>query len=283
MSTSMATSRIRAVGGGCAWLTTRPQLYCAFSRHSLHSPKSDFLETNRRASVAAPRNSSICWSGKSSKQQNPTEAADGYNYSDPVNKFLGQFLPSSSAARDALGHIDFQAPKLTGLTLQQMRDLVEEGLSKTSWFVTGEVDPRLFAEDFTFKDDSVATSGIKSYAMGVRKLFDQATAKAELIAVEVVAGQTTSEAPKVVVAWRLEGGVNLPFKPKIKPYVVTTTFTLNSEGLIDSQLDEFSVPGWDLLLSTILGPSFGAPAAADVETLRQRYKSKKAASTTTRA
>lgn len=29
----------------------------------------------------------------------------------------------------------------------------------------------------------------------------------------------------VVVRWRLSGRVNLPFKPPIKPYVVTTTFT----------------------------------------------------------
>jgi hypothetical protein len=163
-----------------------------------------------------------------------------------------------------------------------MRDRVEEGLSRTSWFVTGKVDPRLFADDFTFKDDSVATSGIKSYATGVRKLFDQATAKAELIAVEVSLGQTSSEPHKIVIIWRLEGGVNLPFKPKIKPYVVTTTFTLNEQGLIDSQLDEFSVPGWDLLLSTLLGPSFGAAPAADVETLRREYQAKKAGTTATR-
>lgn len=85
-------------------------------------------------------------------------------------------------------------------------------------------------------------------AAGVRKLFDQATSKAELITVEA-----DSSIQQIVVIWRLEGRVNLPFKPKIKPYVVTTKLGLDSEGLICSQLDEFSVPGWDLLLSIILG------------------------------
>lgn len=83
---------------------------------------------------------------------------------------------------------------------------------------------------------------------GVRKLFDQETSKAELITVEA-----DPAAQQIVVTWRLEGRVNLPFKPKIKPYVVTTKLGLNSDGLICSQLDEFSVPGSDLLLSIIFG------------------------------
>lgn len=82
----------------------------------------------------------------------------------------------------------------------------------------------------------------------MRKLFDQATSKAELIT--VTADPT---ARQVIVTWRLEGRVNLPFKPKIKPYVVTTYLGLDDEGLICSQLDKFSVPGYDLLLSIVLG------------------------------
>lgn len=83
---------------------------------------------------------------------------------------------------------------------------------------------------------------------GVRKLFDQATSKAELITV------TSNPAARLItITWRLEGRVNLPFKPKIKPYVVTTTLGLDDDGLICSQVDEFSVPGYDLLLSIIFG------------------------------
>jgi hypothetical protein len=101
-------------------------------------------------------------------------------------------------------------------------------------------------------------------AAGVRKLFDQATSKVELIS---VTPQPAGQA--IVVTWRLEGRVNLPFKPKIKPYVVTTTLGVDpSSGLINSQVDEFSVPGWDLLLSILLGEGFGAKPAPPVEELR---------------
>jgi hypothetical protein len=47
-------------------------------------------------------------------------------------------------------------------------ELVEAGLGRSQWFVTGEVDPRLFSDSFAFKDESVATTGIKAYATGQR-------------------------------------------------------------------------------------------------------------------
>lgn len=98
----------------------------------------------------------------------------------------------------------------------------------------------------------------------------QETSKAELISVEARPASND-----IVVVWRLEGRVNLPLKPKIKPYVVTTTLGLDSDGLVCSQLDEFSVPGWDILLSTLLGEGFGAKPAPPVEELRAAVKAGK--------
>lgn len=95
----------------------------------------------------------------------------------------------------------------------------------------------------------------------------QATSRAELIAVELDEQQRL-----IIVTWRLEGRVNLLLKPKICPYVVKTTFEVDDEGLISSQLDEFSVPGWRLLLGALLGPWAGPSPAEPVEKLREKYK-----------
>jgi hypothetical protein len=55
--------------------------------------------------------------------------------------------------------------------------------------------------------------------------------QAELITV------TADEGARAIIAtWRLEGAVNLPFKPKIPPYVVTTTLGVDDAGLICSQV-----------------------------------------------
>ena len=72
-----------------------------------------------------------------------------------------------------------------------------------------------------------------------------------------------------MVKWRLEGRVNLPLRPRISPYVVTTTFGVDSDGLIASQLDEFSVPGWRLLAGALLGAWAGPEPAGPVEQLRR--------------
>jgi hypothetical protein len=37
-----------------------------------------------------------------------------------VNQFLGQFLPSNRAAKDELAGVDFDAPKLSGRSIQEM-------------------------------------------------------------------------------------------------------------------------------------------------------------------
>lgn len=228
-------------------------------------PTPALQRVTRRGGVAhaAPRQQKETATTTSTSQAAGDQEDPAYKYSDGVNQFLGNFLPSNNAARDELD-VDFAAPKLTGLSIDKLAALVEKGLSKTQWFVTGQVDAQLFSDTFAFKDESVATTGIKAYATGVRKLFDQASSKAELISV-------TADAPSssIVVVWRLEGRVNLPFKPQIKPYVVTTTFGVDSQGLICSQLDEFAVPGWDLLLSTFLGQGFGGKPARPVEELRR--------------
>lgn len=127
--------------------------------------------------VAVPatpqQKSAVETTSTSSKQPSSEPEQDpAYKYSDGVNQFLGNFLPSNKAAREELS-VDFCAPKLTGISIDELAKLVEQGLSKTQWFVTGEVDARLFADNFAFKDESVATTGIKAYATGVRKLFDQ--------------------------------------------------------------------------------------------------------------
>lgn len=91
----------------------------------------------------------------------------------------------------------------------------------------------------------------------------QETSRAELVAVASDAAAGT-----ITAAWRLEGRVSLPLRPRISPFVVVTTLGTDAAGLVCSQVDAFEVPGWRLLAGALLGAWAGPPAAPPVDELR---------------
>jgi len=199
--------------------------------------------------------------------------ADEYEAKNPLISLLGKFLPGRPAASapepSPLDDIDWAAPKLRGLSLAEMSARLDAGLREREWFVTGRALPELFSEDYTFSDPDVSLKGIEPYSRQVRRLFNQATARCEVVSCAPAVGSDDC----IVVVWRLSGGVNIgPGGIAIKPYVVTTTLRTDRAdgGLVVFQEDEFSLPGWDILLSALLPPlrPLLAPEAPPVEVLR---------------
>lgn len=89
---------------------------------------------------------------------------------------------------------------------------------------------------------------LSEYARGVNRLFDENTARAEVISSVV----NTSRPNTITVTWRLSGGVKLGPGLSIKPYIVFTDFTVDPKTmLIVFQKDNFSIPGWDIVLGSL--------------------------------
>lgn len=148
--------------------------------------------------------------------------------------------------QNPLDEIDFDAPKFQKVPIDTLASILDYELTKNEWFVTGNVNPVYFSDNFEFQDPDVKLSGIESYARGVYKLFDQETARAEIIS------SVASNDDTITVTWRLSGKVNIGPGLTIKPYICFTNFTVNEEsGLIDFQEDEFDIPQWDVLLSSL--------------------------------
>ena len=187
-----------------------------------------------------------------------------YNATNPAVKLLGNFLPNrneNDPQNDPLDSIEWSKPKAS-LTLEQMCDTLEEGLRNREWFVTGRALPELFSDDFAFQDPDVQLRGIEQYSRQVRRLFDQSTARAEIISCNL-----DGEERLIRVVWRLSGSVNLLGGVHLKPFVVTTRLSVDATGLINFQEDEFSIPGYDILLSAffpVLRPWL-APAAPPLD------------------
>jgi hypothetical protein len=192
----------------------------------------------------------------------------------PLINLFKNFLPSESptplateATPNPLDEIAWGAPKRRGLNTEQMSDTINDGLREREWFVTGRGLPQYFSESFSFSDPDVKLDGIEPYCRQVRRLFDQSTARCEVVCCSVTAPNT------ITVLWRNSGRVNLgPLGVELKPYLVTTTLRTDpADGLIVSQMDEFAADGLGLLLYQLppLRPLAGPPAPS-VEVLREQ-------------
>ena len=183
-------------------------------------------------------------------------AAGQDDYVNPVTEFLGRFLPKQTPL--ALD-VDWTQAK-TPLPLAELASALDCGLRDREWFVTGRVLPELFADDFFFEDPDVSLTGIRNYAEGVARLFGD-DARCEVIF-------CAPRGEEIAVDWRLSGSVRVGPGANIKPYVVHTTFRVR-DGLVVFQEDEFSIPGWQILLG-VLFPGLPIPeAAAPVEDFRR--------------
>lgn len=185
----------------------------------------------------------------------------------PVIALLGKLLPSQDSMPKAnpLDEIDWSAAKASGLSTAEMAARLDSGLREREWFVTGRGLPQLFSEKLKFSDPDVKVDGIEPYCRQVRRLFDQETARCEVICCTATAENT------VTIAWLNSGKVNLgPLGFQLKPYVVTTTMKTDpSDGLIISQEDTFDINVLELLIYQIpfLRP-FAGPSAPSIEELR---------------
>ena len=197
-------------------------------------------------------------------------------YSNGVAKFLGTFIPKKDDSFRVIDEIDWMAEKRRISSIESLVEQITPSLCAREWFVTGNIDPSFFSDDFVFEDPDVKVKGVREYAIGVRKIFDQAVSRAEVMSVDINSreqkdGEEEKEEHSFTVTWRLSGRVNIGFGLNIKPYIIYTDFAVSpTDNLIVSQLDRFSIPGYDILLSALfpflipfLAPP--APPASDIQ------------------
>lgn len=100
--------------------------------------------------------------------------SDVDEYRNPATQFLSKFMQSSpsttttngdttssSSAQDPLSAIDFNAPKVPKMSLQDLASTLDTELYEKEWFVTGRVNPVYFDDEFQFQDPDVKLTGIE--------------------------------------------------------------------------------------------------------------------------
>jgi len=161
-------------------------------------------------------------------------------YKDISTKVSSKLLTSAETAaesKDALATVNWAAPKVTGLSTEEMSKRVDAGLRRECWFITGRSLPELFSNSFTFSDPQVSLNGIEEYSRGVRSFYKQGSAVGEIVCTAVTAPDT------ITVVWRNYGTVNIGPGFDLAPYLCTTTLKTSASdgGLIVQQEDAFEV------------------------------------------
>ena len=179
------------------------------------------------------------------------------------NKFV-----RDSDTNNPLDAIDWDKQKKRGLNMEQMADAINDGLVEREWFVTGKGLPEYYSGNFAFTDPQVSLVGFEEYCRGVRRLFDQDSARCELVCCSATAPNT------ITVLWRNSGKVNIgSVQIDLKPYLVTTTLKTDPDdgNLIVSQVDEFESDSLGLVLYQVplLRGLAGRPAPS-VDVLKQQ-------------
>mmetsp|Transcript_753 Transcript_753/g.1788 ORF Transcript_753/g.1788 Transcript_753/m.1788 type:complete len:289 (-) Transcript_753:946-1812(-) len=210
---------------------------------------------NRQYAVAKP--SLLLLKSKDSNGDESTVE----EYRNVATQVLSNFMQKDKMEADAMEAetIDFEAPKVSPLTsVETLAQALDYELTEKEWFVTGNVNPSYFSPDFRFQDPDVKVDSIEDYSKGVRKIFDQETARAEILSTVVNEEASTPERPVITITWRLSGGVNILFGLNIKPYIVYTDFVIDPEtSLVIFQEDRFDIPSWDILLSALVPFTIG--------------------------
>lgn len=137
--------------------------------------------------------------------------------------------------------------------------MIKDDFIKRQYYITGRLSSEIYRDDCLFDgpDPDVPVKGLAKYTAATAGLFDRKVSRVDLIDIAF-------DASCVYAEWRLEGALNLPWKPRIKPYTGTTTYEFDENGLVCKHVETWSVTALDAFVSVIWG-GFGKPPASDID------------------
>lgn len=135
--------------------------------------------------------------------------------------------------------------KLTGLTVQEVKDILERDLRDGQYFVTGDLTLEVFADDCRFKDPTNDIVGLSRYKKALGILFDPQYSIVKLLDIRVTG-------PRQIEAdWILGGYLRFPWNPRVEAFKGHAIYTLNDDGLVQTQEQM-----WSKSAATALQESF---------------------------
>jgi len=184
---------------------------------------------------------------------------------DAIEAALGvlEFVAARHKSLDILPHRPMGS-KRHGATLEDVMAVVREDIEQRRYYISGRLTQAIYSDRCFFDgpDPDMPVRSLQRYSDALRGLFDPATSRYELL-------RLTPTGPRTFTAsWRLEGALRLPGRPRIKPYLGTTLYELDEDGLVCAHTETWSISALDAFVSVVF-PEFGAaPAPLAVELLQ---------------
>ena len=155
--------------------------------------------------------------------------------------------------------------KCMNLPLEELsRIIVQDWNHGKGYYITGLLTKEIYRNDCLFDgpDPDMPVKGLRKYLSSASNLFDKKVSKAELISL-----QLDHEQRKVCASWRLEGVLNLPWHPSVKPWTGSTTYIFDEDMLVERHVETWDISVLDAFLSTLFPDlGYGAPPAPPIST-----------------
>lgn len=175
---------------------------------------------------------------------------------------LPEFLTSTSCPVN-------DKPKFTSLDLSTRMSIIKDDFLKRQYYVTGRLSTQLYRDDCLFNgpDPDGRVRGTRKFVDAAAGLFDARKSKVDLI--DIYEQKESDNGSEIIVAhWRLEGALMLPWRPRIKPYVGSTTYKFDADGLVEEHLESWDISVVDAFLSVVFN-GYGSPPAPPIDALRR--------------
>lgn len=159
-------------------------------------------------------------------------------------------------------------PKTTGLPLAELKALIEDDWKAETakgYYISGKLNRAIYSDDCLFDgpDPDMPVKGLKKYLSSASQIFEFRSSRADLLRLEVV--DVTDPLHSIIKAhWRIEGKLNLPWHPPVKPWTGSTTYYISPVGLVERHIETWDISVADAFLSTLfptLGSKLGAMPA----------------------
>lgn len=146
------------------------------------------------------------------------------------------------------------------------------------YYITGRLSTAVYKDECLFDgpDPDMPVKGLKKYLSSASQLFEYRSSRADLLKPLVI----NRDKNTITAYWRLEGVLNLPWHPRIKPLTGSTTYIIDPQiGLIESHIETWDISVLNAFVSTLFPQlNYGSKPAPPIRKLVANKQSLSSAS-----